>query len=309
MSYCITPKEAEEVIRRARGAIGDYFHANNLTFAVFGESEGLDSSVIAGLFSGIPGIKPIGVLMPIESNPEATRVGQLVLDHFKIPAVKVDLTAEYHAILGKYNRSGSVADQLIDIAGNYGDLRLLRGMISRRARAFGNIKSRLRMITLYHIAQLVGGIVISTDNYSEYWMGFWTLNGDVGDLSPIQQIFKGLELYAVAKALGVPRESLDAVPTDGLEVIPGGTDEDQLGLPYSDLDRVIVRLLQSRFHEPAACDDASELLNCLSEELGYSVDKIAHVANQMRSTHFKRNWPVEIDRATLGLPDVDTILV
>ena len=43
----------------------------------------------------------------------------------------------------------------------------------------GNIRARLRMITLYTLAHELGGIVGSTDNFSELAAGFWTLHGDV----------------------------------------------------------------------------------------------------------------------------------
>jgi nicotinamide-nucleotide amidase len=167
------------------------------------------------------------------------------------------------------------------------------------------------MITLYHIAQLTGGIVISTDNLSELWMGFWTLNGDVGDLAPIQHIWKGLEEYTIAGALGVPEESLNAIPTDGLDVIPGGTDEDQLGLPYSDLDRVIIYLIQSKFDgsDKFNDNDIVPLSRHLSDQLGYDPDKIAHVARQMMKTNYKRNWPRVFTRQELGLTNINAIKI
>jgi len=214
MTYNLSQEQALDVIKKVRKKIQQYFQENNLTYAVFGKSEGLDSSVIAGLLSNIEGVKPIGVLMPCESNPEVERIARIVLDHYQIPSIKVDLTFEYHQLMARYYSDGSVQDQLIDVVKGYGDERLLDYMVRRKSFAAGNIKVRLRMITLYHIAQLTKGLVVSTDNLSELWMGFWTLNGDVGDLSPIQFIWKGLEEYAIAEALGVPDESLNAVPTD-----------------------------------------------------------------------------------------------
>jgi len=243
MKYQLTIEQAHETIRRIRQIIQQYFRENGLTYAIFGKSEGLDSSVIAGLLSNLEGIKPIGVIMPCESDPEAERIAKLVLEHFNIPWIRVDLTQEFHFLMGRLYSMEEVHGQLANVLKHYGDSHLLKAMPHRKPWAAGNIKARLRMITLYHIAQLTGGIVISTDNLSEFWMGFWTLNGDVGDLAPIQQVWKGLEEYTIAKALGAPEESINAVPTDGLDITPGGSDEDQLGLPYRDLDRVIIALL------------------------------------------------------------------
>jgi NH3-dependent NAD+ synthetase len=57
MMYKLTNKKAIESIKRIRRAIQAYFHQHNLTYAIFGKSEGLDSSVIAGLLSGLDGAK------------------------------------------------------------------------------------------------------------------------------------------------------------------------------------------------------------------------------------------------------------
>ena len=306
MTYRLTTAQAADCIARIRTAIQTYFRENNLTYAIFGKSEGLDSSVIAGLLADLDGVRPIGVLMPCESDPAVERIARLVLDHFRIPSIKVDLTTEYHALMALYYSAGAAQDQLIRIVRDYGDDPLLRHMIQRKARAAGNIRVRLRMITLYHIAQLTGGLVVSTDNLSELWMGFWTLNGDVGDYSPIQHVWKGLEEYVIAEALGVPEESLKAVPTDGLDVIPGGTDEDQLGLPYHELDRVIVRLLQNKF-DGTRCYAQAELdalIEGIAGETGFAADKVAHVARQLSGTHYKRHWPRVVTREEAGLSDL-----
>lgn len=309
MTYNISHNQAVKAVERIREAVQTYCRENDLTYAIFGKSEGLDSSVVGGLLSDVQGVRPIGVLMPCESNPKAEQTGRRVLEHFGIPWIKVDLTAEFHALMTRYYSAGAVQDQLIQVVQDYGDYHLSEYMIQRKARAAGNIKARLRMITLYHIAQLTGGLVVSTDNLSELWMGFWTLNGDVGDLAPIQQVWKGLELYTIAEVLDVPEESLHAAPTDGLDVIPGGTDEDQLGLPYPELDRVVVRLLQNKFdgtgHRPQSEFDA--LVSKIAEETDHKVDAVTHVAHQLSSTHYKRSWPRVVHREEVGLVDVESI--
>jgi NAD+ synthase len=311
MSYELTREKANTAIQKIRNFIRQYFRENGLEYAIFGKSEGLDSSVVAGLLSNIEGVKPIGVIMPCESRLETERIARVVLDHYNIPWIKIDLTKELHSLTGHYYSSEGVNAQLSNILRHHQDSDLLRELPHKRRRAAGNIKARLRMITLYHIAQLTGGLVVSTDNLSEFWMGFWTINGDVGDFAPIQHVWKGLEENAIAEALGVPEESLHAVPTDGLDVIPGGTDEDQLGLPYSDLDRVIIKLLQNRFDgsKELSEDLVNSLSRQLSDTLGYDPEKIAHVARQMSNTHYKRNWPKVIKRAETGLPDQEDIKI
>lgn len=309
MKYEFTMEQAQNTIKKIRQLIKQYFKENGLTYAIFGKSEGLDSSVIAALLSDIEGIRPIGVIMPIESDIEAERIARIVLDHYRVPWLKVDLTREFHYLTGHFYSSESVHGQLSKILMHYNDSRSLKILPHRKHRALGNIKARLRMITLYHIAQLTGGLVVSTDNLSELWMGFWTLNGDVGDLSPIQYMWKGLEEYTVARALGVPEESINAAPTDGLDVIPGGTDEDQLGLPYNDLDRVIIALLQNKFDgtNKWSNDEINSLSSKLSAQLECDAKSIAHVARQLTNTHYKRNWPRTFQRNEIGLPDIKEI--
>lgn len=307
----LSTEKAPKIIKNIRQLIQQYFKENNLSYAIFGKSEGVDSSVIAGLLSNLEGLKPVGVIMPCESDPVAEHIARRVLDHFKIPKIRVDLTQEFHFLMGRLYATEGVYGQIADVFKHYDDSDLMKVLPHRKQRASGNIKARLRMTTLYHIAQLTGGIVISTDNLSELWTGFWTLNGDVGDLAPIQHIWKGLEEYAIAEALGVPEESLNAIPTDGLDVIPGGTDEDQLGLPYNELDRVIISLIQSKFDgsDKFSDNDIVSLSRHLSGQLGYDPDKIAHVAKQMMKTNFKRNWPRVFTRQELGLTNISAIKI
>ncbi|VEN74190.1 NH(3)-dependent NAD(+) synthetase [Candidatus Desulfarcum epimagneticum] len=304
-------KKANEVIAGIRRLLGDYFKKNGLTYAVFGKSEGLDSSVIAGLLSGVKGIRPIGVIMPCESDPDAERVGRLVLDHFNIPHIRLDLTREFHGVMGLFYSADGLYGQLCEILKGCGDIDAARGLSHKKSIAAGNIKARLRMITLYHIASLVGGLVVSTDNLSELHMGFWTLNGDVGDIAPIQHVFKGIEEYDIAEALGVPEESLNAVPTDGLDVTPGGVDEDQLGMPYPDIDRVIIGLIRSRFCEKDRFkeEEIPALAQKLSREIGYQPDEIAHVAERMLKTDYKRHWPRVFQRDEIGLTEIEKMKI
>ena len=80
---------------------------------------------------------------------------------------------------------------------------------------------------------------MSTDNQTEYQLGFWTIHGDVGDFDPIQDLWK-TEVYQLAewlklfyytdgddadKAVAIG-ESIKLTPTDGL------------GISNSDLDQI-----------------------------------------------------------------------
>ena len=93
-----------------------------------------------------------------------------------------------------------------------------------------NLPSRIRMATLYAIAQSVdAGIVVNTSNLSEDWVGYCTIYGDsAGAFSPIG-MYTTEEVIAIGRALGLPERFLIKPPSDGLT---GKTDEDNLGFSY-----------------------------------------------------------------------------
>jgi NAD+ synthase len=100
-----------------------------------------------------------------------------------------------------------------------------------------NSRSRLRMATLYQIAQSTQGLVVGTGNKVEdFGVGFYTKYGDGGvDISPIGDCYK-TQVWQMGRELGVLQEIIDAPPTDGLWD-DGRTDQDQLGgLTYAELE-------------------------------------------------------------------------
>jgi NAD+ synthase len=105
--------------------------------------------------------------------------------------------------------------------------------------AFANSRARLRMMTLYQIAQSHGGIVVGTGNKVEdFGVGFYTKYGDGGvDISPIGDCLK-TAVWDMGREFGLPQEIIDAAPTDGLWT-DGRTDEDQLGMSYPELERAM----------------------------------------------------------------------
>lgn len=105
--------------------------------------------------------------------------------------------------------------------------------------AYANSRSRLRMMTLYQIAQANNGIVVGTGNKVEdFGVGFFTKYGDGGvDISPIADCLK-TEVWDMGRELGVLKEIIEAEPTDGLWA-DGRTDQDQLGMSYAELERMM----------------------------------------------------------------------
>jgi NAD+ synthase len=99
-----------------------------------------------------------------------------------------------------------------------------------------NLRSRVRMSTLYAYASNQNKIVVGTGNKVEdFGVGFYTKYGDGGvDISPIADLFK-TEVFILAKHLKIVSSIQDAPPTDGLWE-DDRSDEDQLGASYVELE-------------------------------------------------------------------------
>jgi NAD+ synthase len=104
----------------------------------------------------------------------------------------------------------------------------------------GNVKARARMVTQYHIAGIIGALVIGTDHSAENITGFFTKWGDGAcDLAPLFGLSKR-QVRTLAKALGAPNILVEKAPTADLEELePGKTDEDALGISYDQLDNFL----------------------------------------------------------------------
>jgi NAD+ synthase len=104
----------------------------------------------------------------------------------------------------------------------------------------GNLKARTRMISQYHIAGIIGALVIGTDHSAENVTGFFTKWGDGAcDLAPLFGLSKR-QVRLIAKALNAPSILVEKAPTADLEELtPGKTDEDALGISYDELDNFL----------------------------------------------------------------------
>merc|ERR1711991_93976 len=102
--------------------------------------------------------------------------------------------------------------------------------------SFVNSKSRLRMVSLYCIAQEKNVLVIGTGNKVEdFGIGFYTKYGDGGvDLSPIADLMKS-QVKELAEFLNISKNIIEAPPTDGLWD-NDKTDEQQIGATYGELE-------------------------------------------------------------------------
>ena len=178
-------------------------------------SGGIDSAVTSALCAKT-GFKTIAISMPIKQNSNQHDLSLKHLDWLK-------------------NNFDNVETRIIELDNVFESFEKTMQDFNNSL-AFANSRSRLRMVTLYQIAQANSGIVVGTGNKVEdFGVGFYTKYGDGGvDISPIADC-KKTDVWNIGKSLGVINEIIDAAPTDGLWD-DSRNDESQLGLSYEQLE-------------------------------------------------------------------------
>lgn len=252
-----------------------YRAQTGLENVVLGMSGGVDSALTAALFKAA-GWNVLGVTLPINQNPEETARGHEAIDALGIHGDSIDLSTLYaDALTAMVKIDKSIHDN------DY------KAKIRR-----GNIRARLRMITLYNLAAAYGGLVASTDNFSELAAGFWTLHGDVGDLSPIQSLYKSWEVPYISMLVGVPESTYRATPTDGLGIDNG--DEAQLGATYLEWDIMINAVFAALESNPET-ENLEQLFPFMHfGDDGHAVTVFQSVLTRVKASWFKRKNPVNL---------------
>jgi NAD+ synthase len=213
---------SKQRIRHITKWIRQYATKNKISTLVVGISGGIDSSVVSALCAET-GLDTIVVQMPIRQNRKldnrsSMQAGWLLERYKNVTHMSMDLTPVFTAFEKKVDPfCGEIDASKVNLA-------------------FANSRARLRMMTLYQIAQSHMGIVVGTGNKVEdFGVGFFTKYGDGGvDISPIGDCMK-TQVWDMARELGIEKEIIDAPPTDGLWA-DGRTDEGQLGMTYPELE-------------------------------------------------------------------------
>lgn len=181
---------------------------------IIGVSGGIDSALTSTLCA-LTGKRTIVVSLPINQKENqifrAKNHINWLQDKFKnVESLEIDLSETFEKFISVFDNSNLLTE--------------------------ANSKSRLRMVTLYHVSGVNKGIVVGTGNKVEdFGVGFFTKYGDGGvDISPIANLLKS-EVKNMAKKLGIIEDIINAAPTDGLWE-DDRTDEQQIGATYEELE-------------------------------------------------------------------------
>lgn len=304
----------------------EYVTENNLKAMVLGISGGIDSTVVAAICHEVSkktDIPLIGRSLPIKNKEDEFSVSELVgeafCDEFKV-----------------FNLSNSYKASLFDLCADAGLIKDCKGydwywisdleeLAGRTPIANGNLQARCRMKHLYDIASIRKGLVMSTDNQTEYQLGFWTIHGDVGDFDPIQDLWK-TEVYELAEWLRMKyvkanqghadcyhdmgasqkeyaiTQSIALTPTDGLGI--SNSDLEQIGAKsYDEVDDILSRYIpfkeyRQKHGEPLHPHDEMAESDCWSQLCArHGEDVVNKVWSRHLASEFKRKKaPIYISR-------------
>lgn len=223
----------------------DVFQKLNRKGAVVGISGGIDSSVCLALAARALGPdKVVGVTIPEkDSSPESEEFANILAQKYSVKVIREDITPALQG-LGCYRRRDEAVKNIfpeydpavykmkigvkqtglftslppmfsltiVDGNGNKKE-QLLPPDEYLRIVAASNYKQRTRMAILYYHAESRHFAVIGTPNKQEQEQGFFVKYGDGGaDTMPIGNLYK-VQVYEIAKFLGIPEQIIERTPT------------------------------------------------------------------------------------------------
>ena len=213
----INNMKLQDYLKTIEQFVRDYLKDTHMKQYVLGLSGGVDSSLVAAITKAAVGKDKLTcIMMPIESNPDDLKDAIVLAESLDLNYLVIDGGNSFCQTVDEFKKQGIELD---------------RSTLS-------NLKVRIRMTILYAYAQKVGGLVLGTDNMDERYTGYFTKYGDgAADLLPIVYLTKG-EVVEACKLYGISDRLAERTPTAGL--FEGQTDETEMGVKYSDLDKYLL---------------------------------------------------------------------
>jgi NAD+ synthase len=244
-----------DLVRRVLVAfIREEVHKAGLEHAVLGLSGGVDSALVACLAAeALHPENVTGIILPYRaSSPDSAADARLVAETTGIGSQTVDITPQIDAYFALDPDASAV----------------------RR----GNKMARERMSILYDRSAVLGALVLGTSNKTELFLGYGTIYGDMASaINPIGDLYK-TQVWALARAMGVPQRIVDKRPSADLWA--GQTDESELGFTYADVDELLHFMVERRYRH-------DELV-----ALGIDARFVERVAELVTRSQYKRRMPL-----------------
>lgn len=278
--------------------IQKYVEETNAKGFVIGISGGKDSTIVAKLLvEAIGKDKVLGIMMPngVQSDiDDSKRVCELL----GIEYMTVKIEDVYESLINS-----------IEYSDKDGSFNLISTgesiLVSDKSKT--NIPPRLRMTTLYAVAQSIGYRVAGTGNRSERYVGWFTKHGDGGfDYNPIAPLCC-TQVVRLGDELELPYDLVHKTPSDGLT---GKSDEDNLGFTYEQLDNYI---LDGTSGDKEIDKKIENLHNLSKHKLGggytsameighmndYKVDYYLPWIDEFTEEEKKYNWSIYLDKGVI----------
>jgi len=249
------------ILRQLKRFIKARVQSANARGAVVALSGGVDSSVVAALAHDVVNTKAL--ILPEKGVTSAQDVldATSIAEMYQLPFTIIEISD----LINCFKESAKPI--------------LPANKLHRLSIAEANLKPRIRMVLNYVASNTEHRLVLGTGNRTELLTGYFTKFGDGGvDALPIGGLFK-TQVFQLARYLNIPERIISKAPSAGLWL--GQTDEEELGISYSLLDRILYELI-----------DKKDKVEVTAQLLGVQSHQVQEISEKVKRATHKRRAPL-----------------